>query len=74
MKGGSTALATNNERLTHDVSWVGAITMTEKLAARLPKEQQDLFFHDAYCAMRAAIEAYCIQLNREQQRRHPSRN
>ena len=67
-------MATNNERLTHDVSWVGAITMTEKLAARLPQDQQEIFLHDAYRAFRAAIEAYCIQLHREQQRRHPSRN
>jgi hypothetical protein len=67
-------MAANNERLTHDVSWVGAITMTEKLAAGLTDEQQKAFFHDAYCVIRAAIQAYCTNLHREQQRLHPSRN
>ena len=38
-------MAMHNEGLTHDVSWVGALTITEKLAAGLPVRRSAVSQH-----------------------------
>ncbi len=64
----------NLEQLTHDVSVAAAHRITELVASLLRQEEQADMFQESYQIVRASIEAYCIQLHRQQRRAQPSRN
>ena len=56
------------------MSVAAAHRITELVASLLREEEQADMFQESYQIVRASIEAYCIQLHRQQRRAQPSRN
>jgi hypothetical protein len=57
-----------NDRLIHDVSFIAEMHLAEKL--NLNEEEKQV----VYFIVRAALEAYEVQMNRLQQRLNPVKN
>ena len=66
--------AMNRDHLTNDASLMAAYRITELVAMLLREEEQTDFLHESFGIIRAAMEAFSIQLQREQRRAQPSRN
>ncbi len=64
----------NDEKLAHDASVAAAHRITELVAHLLREEEQADMFQESYQIVRASIEAYSVQLHRQQRRAQPSRN
>ena len=64
----------NREQLTDEASLLAAYRITERVAMWLREDEKTDFLHKSYSIIRAAMEAYSIQLQREQRRAQPSRN
>ena len=64
-----------NQRLIHDVAWAASLSIMEVIeAVLLPNERKDCF-SEVYERVRAGIEAFCIEEQRERARLcKPSRN
>jgi hypothetical protein len=60
--------------LIHDVSWAASVAIMEMLEnVLLPQERKDAF-GEIYERIKAGIEAYEVQVARQQLRMRPSRN
>jgi hypothetical protein len=63
------------DRLQHDAAWAGAAAVVEIFAPLLRAEEQNEAFGQVYTALRAMLEAYQLQSQREAARLcRPSRN
>ena len=63
-----------HERLIHDAAWAIATALDQAISPALPEDERESAFGVFYTAARAGIEAYEVQLERMQQRLHPSKN
>ena len=63
-----------NERLIHDAAFAAAVFLLEYYASCTCEEERRKAFDLTYRAIRGAIEAYEIQLNRLQARLRPGQN
>ncbi len=54
-----------NQRLIHDCSWACAVSIVECIENCLRPEERRDALHEVYERVKAAIEAFCIQSDRE---------